>query len=118
MPPRSRYVSVRSMVSVCCKERRYNIYLNTPQELASHGLAVLIEELGTAQARQFILDELAKYHDNYRGTDRDFRDAKMGPPKFSGNLNAHTMDYPWSASDRAALAARTTSQDSSNSAEP
>jgi len=92
--PRRHYVEVRSMVTVNCKERRYNIYLNSPQELASHGLAVLIEELGTVQARQFILDELARYHDNYRGTGRDFRNAKMGPPQIPGGPNAHTMDYP------------------------
>lgn len=93
--PRSHHVEVRSMVTVNCKERRYNIYLNTPQELASHGLAVLIEELGTAHARQFILDELAKYHDNYRGTGRDFRNAKIGQPELSGDINAHTMGYPF-----------------------
>lgn len=111
--PTRRHVEVRSMVTVNCKERRYNIYLNTPQELASHGLAVLIEELGTVQARQFILDELALYHDNYRGTGRDFRDAKMTRLNLPDGSTAHTMGYPWSADDRAALAARTASQKSS-----
>lgn len=99
--PSPRYVEVRSLVTVNCKERRYSIYLNSPQELASHGIALLVEELGTVEARQFVLDELGKYHENYRGTERDFRDAKMPKARLYDGANSHTMGYPWSAAERA-----------------
>ncbi|MGN0925102.1 hypothetical protein [Ectopseudomonas mendocina] len=45
----------------------------TPQELATVALDVLVKELGTEGARQFLRKEFARYHRDYLGDGRDDR---------------------------------------------
>lgn len=49
----------------------------TPQELATVALDLLIKELGTEGARQFLRKEFAQYHRDYLGDGRDDRLPKV-----------------------------------------
>ncbi len=85
-------VSARSMVCVTAKPKSYIINLNSPQEMASHGAALLVEELGTQSAKLFLREEFAKCLPDYRGYGRDTRQARIDVPdvrQAGDNANTH-----------------------------
>lgn len=64
----------------------------TPQELATVALDLLIKELGTEGARQFLRKEFARYHRDYLGDGRDDRLPRIGDYDPSGcGAAAHSL---------------------------
>lgn len=64
----------------------------TPQELATVALDLLIKELGTEGARQFLRKEFARYHRDYLGDGRDDRLPRIADYNPSNvAANAHTL---------------------------
>lgn len=71
-----RYISINSLISARSRDHDLILTPSTARDLASFALWLLIEELGTEQARLFLREQFSKYRPDYRGTQRDDRTAE------------------------------------------
>ncbi|WP_395505940.1 hypothetical protein [Ectopseudomonas hydrolytica] len=80
------------MIIVRNSREDYIQHTLTPQELATVALDVLVKELGTEGARQFLRKEFARYHRDYLGDGRDDRLPRIADydPSAVGSA-AHTL---------------------------
>lgn len=67
------FTRAHGMIVVRNSREDYIQHTLTPQELATVALDLLIKELGTEGARQFLRKEFARYHRDYLGDGRDER---------------------------------------------
>lgn len=68
-------VFVHAKVRATWKGNSVDEELSAAHDLASMGVRLLIEELGTEQARRFLRRELSRYRKDYKGSGRD----SLGP---------------------------------------
>lgn len=71
-----RYISINSLISAKSRDHDLILTPSTTRDLASLALWLLIEELGTEQARLFLREQFSTYRPDYRGTQRDDRSAE------------------------------------------
>lgn len=69
-------VTVRGQIEARWHEEQLSAPVSSTQELGRVAVRLLVEDLGTDEARQLLRDELAGYLLDYRGAGVDDRDAR------------------------------------------
>lgn len=69
-------VTVRGQLEGAVREERFNASIGNAEELGKVAVRLLVEEMGTDQARQMLRDELAEYLLDYKGAGADDRSAR------------------------------------------
>lgn len=69
-------VTVRGQVEGTVREERFSASIGSAQDLAKVAVRLLVEEVGTDQARQMLRDEIAEYLLDYKGAGADDRSAR------------------------------------------
>jgi hypothetical protein len=69
-------VTVRGQVEGAVREERFSASISGAEDLAKVAVRLLVEEMGTDQARQMLRDEIAEYLLDYKGAGADDRSAR------------------------------------------
>ncbi|PNG11897.1 hypothetical protein [Stutzerimonas stutzeri] len=71
-------VTVRGQIEARWHEEQLSAPISSTQELGRVAVRLLVEDIGTDDARQLLRDELAEYLFDYKGAGVDDRDARKG----------------------------------------
>lgn len=71
-------VKVRGHIEAKWEGDQVTATVTSAPQLASVAIKLLVEDLGTDEARQHIRDELSEYLMDYQGAGKDSRGAKKG----------------------------------------
>ena len=69
-------VTVRGQLEGAVREERFSAAIGSAEDLGKVAVRLLVEEVGTDQARQILRDELAEYLLDYKGAGADDRIAR------------------------------------------